>query len=130
MCASSKKTTEQPIEELLCPIRHTLSIIGGKWKMPIICLLSGETPLRNSVIKRKLGNITNVMLSKSLKELEETGVVYRKQYNEVPPRVEYGLTDKGKSILPILGDLAEWAIEDMRRNAACDAYCDKCSSTT
>lgn len=80
---TSKETTE--IEELLCPIRYLLNIFGGKWKLPIICILSGGTALRYSSIKRKLGDITNVMLSQSLKELEASGLVHREQYNEVPP---------------------------------------------
>ncbi|MFT4104712.1 MAG: helix-turn-helix domain-containing protein [Lacrimispora sp.] len=122
--------TNQTTEELLCPIRHLMSIFSGKWKLPIVCILSGETPLRYSVIKRKLGDITNVMLAQSLKELEAAGVIHREQYNEVPPRVEYTLTEKGKHILPILAQLAGWAIEDMQETASCGILCSRCQSVS
>lgn len=128
MSVKNKQEIIQSTEELLCPIRHLTSIFNGKWKLPIVCILSTETPLRYSTIKRKLGDITNVMLAQSLKELEATGIVYREQYNEVPPRVEYTLTEKGKSILPILVQLAGWAIDDMQNEASCGALCTKCQA--
>lgn len=128
MSAKNNQEIMQSTEELLCPIRHLTNIFNGKWKLPIVCILSGETPLRYSTIKRKLGDITNVMLAQSLKELEATGVVHREQYNEVPPRVEYTLTEKGKSILPILIQLAGWAIEDMQNEASCGVLCTKCQA--
>ncbi|WP_333646207.1 winged helix-turn-helix transcriptional regulator [Lacrimispora sp.] len=126
MSDKNKQTTE----ELLCPIRHLMGIFSGKWKLPIVCILSGETPLRYSTIKRKLGDITNVMLAQSLKELEAAGVIHREQYNEVPPRVEYNLTEKGKNILPILAQLAGWAAEDMQEAASCGVLCNKCQSVS
>ena len=89
-------------ENLLCPIRYAIDVVGGKWKLPIICMLASGIPTRYSSIKRKLTGVTNMMLSQSLKELEVFGIVHREQYNEVPPRVEYTLTDKGKSIIPPL----------------------------
>lgn len=115
--------------ELLCPIRYILGIFGGKWKLPIVCMLSGDKPLRYSTIKRRLGGITNVMLAQSLKELEAAGIVHREQYNEVPPRVEYTLTEKGLGVLPPLGKLAEWAIGTMETDTACGVLCTKCQST-
>lgn len=129
MCAQNKQETMKSTEELLCPIRYVMNIFSGKWKLPIVCMLSGETPLRYSTIKRRLGDITNVMLSQSLKELEAAGIVHREQYNEVPPRVEYILTQKGESILPALVQLAEWAIGDIQNEAACGVLCTKCQST-
>ena len=128
MSAKNNKEIMPSTEELLCPIRHLTNIFNGKWKLPIVCILSGETPLRYSTIKRKLGDITNVMLAQSLKELEATGIVHREQYNEVPPRVEYMLTEKGRSILPILMQLAGWAIEDMKNGASCGVLCTKCQA--
>ncbi|HML37897.1 MAG TPA: helix-turn-helix domain-containing protein [Bacillota bacterium] len=125
---NSRKAAEST-EELLCPIRYLMSIFGGKWKLPIVCMLSGEIPLRYSTIKRRLGDITNVMLAQSLKELEAAGIVHREQYNEVPPRVEYTLTEKGKSILPALEQLAGWAIQEMQSEAGCGILCTKCQST-
>jgi DNA-binding HxlR family transcriptional regulator len=86
MYANNKKTsaglTGPSNEDLLCPIRYMLNLLGGKWKLPIVCMLSGETPLRFSSIKRKLGDISNVMLAQSLKELESSGMIHRKQYRQ------------------------------------------------
>lgn len=128
MCAASKKTMEENTEELQCPIRYMLDVFGGKWKLPIICMLASTAPVRYSVIKRKLGSITNVMLAQSLKELEAAGIVHREQYNEVPPRVEYSLTENGNSIVPVLSKVADWAIGNMQKENACGVYCEKCQS--
>lgn len=127
--ASDKNKPTPTAEELCCPIRYIMHIFSGKWKLPIVCMLSGSAPLRYSTIKRKLGDITNVMLAQSLKELEAAGIVHREQYNEVPPRVEYQLTEKGTSVLPALGQLAGWAIGAMESESACGVLCEKCQST-
>jgi DNA-binding HxlR family transcriptional regulator len=115
-------------QNLLCPIRYAIDVVGGKWKLPIICLLAGGLPTRYSTIKRKLTGVTNMMLAQSLKELEAAGIVHREQYNEVPPRVEYTLTDKGKSILPPLLKLAEWGAGHMREDKTCADFCDTCKA--
>ena len=115
-------------ENLLCPLRYAIEIVGGKWKLPIICMLASGLPTRYSSIKRKLTGVTNMMLSQSLKELEAFGIVHRKQYNEVPPRVEYTLTDKGKSIVPPLVNLAEWSAGHMQDDKKCAAFCKTCQS--
>lgn len=122
------KNSPEPDETTMCPLRYTLDVFGGKWKLPIICMLSAGVPARYSTIKRKLGNITNVMLSQSLKELEAAGVLHREQYNEVPPRVEYTLTEKGKGILPALEIMGQWAVGNMQSERSCDAYCEKCQA--
>ena len=127
--STKKIMPEQDTKEMLCPIRYILTIIGGKWKIPIICLLSSGAPTRYSVIKKKLGDITNVMLSQSLKELEAEKIVHREQYNEVPPRVEYTLTERGISLLPSLNLLGEWAIDSMQKNHVCGAYCEECQTS-
>jgi DNA-binding HxlR family transcriptional regulator len=113
---------------LLCPLRYAIDVVGGKWKLPIICMLAGGLPTRYSSIKRKLTGVTNMMLAQSLKELGASGIIHREQYNEVPPRVEYTLTDKGKSIIPHLVKLAEWGAGHMQEDKACTAFCDKCKS--
>ncbi|WP_314048725.1 helix-turn-helix domain-containing protein [Peptostreptococcus stomatis] len=114
-------------EELLCPMKYFLEVAGGKWKTSIICILATGEPHRYSRIRRKLGNITNTMLAKSLQELEDEDIVERIQYNEIPPRVEYLLTDKGKTIVPILLKMAEWSAKTMadKGNAT---FCKKCQS--
>jgi DNA-binding HxlR family transcriptional regulator len=118
------------MEDWLCPIRYAIDIIGGKWKLPIICILSANAPVRNGVLKRKLRTISNVMLAQSLKELETAGIVHREQYNEVPPRVEYTLTERGESMLPTLQKLVDWAAADLRRETPCQPYCDICRSNS
>ena len=129
MRPANKKETIRTGEELRCPIRYSLNAVGGKWKLPIICMLAGGNPTRYSGIRRKLAGITNMMLAQSLKELEAAGIVHREQYNEVPPRVEYTLTDKGESIIPILLQLAEWSTKYMKQEQkACGIYCNQCQS--
>ncbi len=109
----------------LCPLRYLTEIFGGKWKMPIICILADQKPKRYSVIKRRLGDITNMMLSQSLKELESAGMVSRTQYNEIPPRVEYSLTDKGKETLPFLTEAAKWAVNAINSKGM-KIFCSEC----
>ncbi|MDL2316329.1 helix-turn-helix transcriptional regulator [Desulfovibrio sp. OttesenSCG-928-A18] len=91
-----------------CPILHTLGVIGGKWKLPIIWNLATEKVVRYNELRRSLGNVTNMMLTKCLRELEEDGLVLRTQYHEVPPKVEYSLTEDGIRLLPALNNLYEW----------------------
>lgn len=122
-----KNTTAR--DGLLCPIRYSIEMIGGKWKLPIICMLASGMPQRYSSIKRKLGDVTNMMLSQSLKELEAAGMVHREQYNEVPPHVEYSLTEKGISLVPILVQLAAWSVEDMQSDCSCGVKCTTCQAT-
>ena len=92
-----------------CPIGSALSMIGGKWKLRLICTMYMDGTQRYNTLKRKTKGITNAMLSSTLKELEEDGMVTRKQYEEMPVRVEYSLTEKGKSLWPIIHRLGHWA---------------------
>ena len=112
----------------LCPLKYLAQTFGGKWKMPIICILADMSPKRYSAIKRKLGDITNMMLAQSLKELESAGLVSRTQYNEVPPRVEYSLTKRGRGALPMLTAAAQWAISEMKGEGFLP-NCEKCQSS-
>lgn len=109
-----------------CPLRHALEIVGGKWKLPILCLLSTGQPTRYSALKRNLQGITGVMLSQSLKELESFGIISRKQYNVIPPRVEYTLTEEGKRLLPPLNALAEWGREHLHAGEGDVGQCGQC----
>lgn len=93
-----------------CSMELTLDIIGGKWKTIIIWHLGRET-MRFNELKRSLPNITQKMLTQQLRALEESGLINRYVYNQIPPKVEYSLTDFGKSLLPILTSLCEWAID-------------------
>ncbi len=92
-----------------CPIGEALRVIGGKWKMRIICTLYVDGTQRYNDLVRKTSGVTNAMLSSSLKELEADGIVTRRQYEEIPPRVEYALTKRGRQLWPVLHRLARWA---------------------
>jgi DNA-binding HxlR family transcriptional regulator len=94
-----------------CPLGNALKLIGGKWKIPILCALYQDGATRYNELKRKLAGITNTMLASSLKELEGDGLVSRKQYMEMPVRVEYTLTDVCEGLIPILKQLAQWGAQ-------------------
>ena len=95
-------------------IDATLAVIGGKWK-PLILYELKEGTLRFSQLQVRLKpNITQRMLTKQLRQLEEDGLVIRKVYAQVPPKVEYSLTKNGESLIPILDLLCEWGYEHMR----------------
>lgn len=96
-----------------CPVEGTLDVIGGKWK-PLIIWFLRKRVLRFSDLRRSIPGITDVMLTKQLRELEQDGVIKRKVYSQVPPKVEYSLTPLGKTIIPLLDALCDWAIEHMK----------------
>ncbi|MFT6657836.1 winged helix-turn-helix transcriptional regulator [Maritalea sp.] len=90
-----------------CPVEATLELIGGKWKgIALFHLLSGT--LRYNELKRKMGSVTQRMLTKQLRELESDGLVLREVFAVVPPRVEYRLSEKGKTLAPVLLALRDW----------------------
>ena len=93
-----------------CPILTALEIIGGKWKLPILWNLAADKVSRYNELRRNMRGVTNIMLTKCLRELEQAGLVHREQYNEVPPRVEYSLTNEGLSLLPALNNLFDWGV--------------------
>ncbi len=95
--------------DVTCPIGDALSMIGGKWKLRLICTMYTDGTQRYNVLKKKTRGITNAMLSSTLKEMEEDGLVVRRQYDEMPVRVEYSLTEKGKELWPIIHRLGHWA---------------------
>lgn len=87
---------------------YTMSLISGKHKMVILyCLMEFET-VRFNEMKRYLGNITDKTLSMNLKELERDRLVVRKEYPQIPPKVEYSLSERGKSLMEVLDQLCEW----------------------
>jgi DNA-binding HxlR family transcriptional regulator len=94
-------------------IDATLDVIGGKWKPMIIYALNDETLRFSQLLKRVQPKITQRMLTKQLRQLEEDGLITRKVYAEVPPKVEYSLTETGKSLMPILDQLCDWGYEHM-----------------
>lgn len=96
-------------EDIRCPLEYGLAIFGGKWKSRIICVLSAKDTLRYSELRNEMKNITDAVLASTLKELIADQIVCRRSYDEIPPRVEYSLTDKGKSVVPILQSICQWS---------------------
>lgn len=108
-------TAEEYLQRILtttpeddCPMRRTLELISGKWRTHIFYELCKKPVCRFGELKKSLPKITNSMLSSTLKDLEEYGIVHREQFNEIPPHVEYSLTEKGKALLPTFFELAKW----------------------
>ncbi|GFP75602.1 winged helix-turn-helix transcriptional regulator [Clostridium fungisolvens] len=91
-----------------CPVIQALEIIGGKWRLPIIWMISAEKSIRYNELKRKIPGITNIMLTRSLQALEEYGLVKRVEYNKIPPHVEYSLTEACYELLPALTIINQW----------------------
>ena len=96
-----------------CPIRNVLSRIGDKWSMLVLFTLENNECQRFKELQRNIPDISQKMLTATLKTLEADGLVRREAYAEVPPRVEYSLSDKGRSLLPLINNLLAWAIENM-----------------
>ncbi len=94
------------------PFGYTLSIIGGKWKMIIMFWLVEYKVLRYGELKRLVGQISDKVLNQQLKELERDGIILRKEYPQIPPKVEYSLTERGLSLMPILEAICEWGEEN------------------
>lgn len=93
----------------VCPLQKAMDTLGGKWKMSLICSLTVDGPTRYNDLKRRMQGISNTMLVRSLRELEDAGLVVRREYLEVPVRVEYETTEMTRELLPILANLAGWA---------------------
>ena len=94
-----------------CPVTPLLLMLQGKWKFQIIYELCIKDTLRFGELKKNIEGITNTMLTNSLRELEKDGLVSRIQFNEIPPHVEYSLTDKGKALLPIFYEITKWGFK-------------------
>jgi DNA-binding HxlR family transcriptional regulator len=95
------------------PIEATLDVIGGKWKPLVIYQLKDGTLRFSQIMGKVQPRITQRMLTKELRELEQDGLVTRKVYPQVPPKVEYSLTEKAESLIPILDQLCDWGSENM-----------------
>ncbi|WP_431804546.1 winged helix-turn-helix transcriptional regulator [Halobacillus andaensis] len=100
--------TRESVQEFNCEKELTLALIGGKWKMIILWHLGKEGTKRFGELKRKLPKITQKMLTKQLRELEEDELIHREVYPVVPPKVEYSLTEHGESLIPILESMYQW----------------------
>ena len=106
-----KLPENENIYDTSCPILYAMKLIGQKWKLPILWYItdSENQILRYKELERKVVGITATMLTKCLRELENDDLITRKQYNTIPPTVEYGLTERGKTLIPALESIYEWA---------------------
>lgn len=94
-----------------CPLEYALEILGGKWKLKIIWAIYKSKVIRFNQLKRELPGITDLMLAKILKMLAENNIVCRTQFNEIPPHVEYSLTENGLELIKALSNVREWISE-------------------
>jgi len=101
-------TRKERKEKYKCSVEYTLSFIGGKWKPIILWHLGIEGTHRYGELKKKLNGINHKMLTQQLKELVEDGLVNRVEYPQIPPKVEYSMTDKGMQFIDILKLMHEW----------------------
>jgi len=97
-----------------CPVNATLRVLGGKWKLPILWYLQDGTR-RYSELQKQIGDITPKMLAQELRDLEHDGIVSRKVYAVVPPKVEYSLTSYGRTLRPLLEQMGSWGSRHVRR---------------
>ena len=102
--------TKNKLQLSECPITRTMELIGGKWSLPIVYVLMKETK-RFKELERSIDGINTRMLVKELKQLEESGIVSREVFAEVPPRVEYSLTPKGRALKNVLVEMQSWGKE-------------------
>lgn len=98
----------------ICPVRNVIARFGNKWALLVILILSENKVLRFSKLKKMIPDVSSRMLSSTLRTLEADGLVSRKVYPEVPPKVEYSLTETGLSLVPFIVQLTEWAQKHMK----------------
>lgn len=100
-------------KDIICPLHYTMNLIGTKWKPLILFhLIAGS--LRSGILQKKISGISNKMFTQTVRQLEKDGLITRKVYPVVPPKVEYKLSARGKSLEPILRSLDSWGLEDCR----------------
>lgn len=103
------------IYDTQCPILYAMELIGQKWKLPILWYIADaeNQVLRYKELERKVVGITATMLTKCLRELENDGLIHREQYPTIPPTVEYSLTERGRTLIPALETVYQWAEAQM-----------------
>ena len=117
-----KHKTEKDIR---CPLEYGMDIFGGKWKPRILCMLSLNGSMRYGELKKELDTVSDTMLAATLKEMINDDLVRRIQYDEVPPKVEYSLTEVGESLKPVLANICIWS-RLKRGDSDCPSLCTKC----
>ena len=108
-----KEKLNKEVDAADCPIRNVLDRVGDKWSILVILMLGNHGTLRFNQLNGHIGTISQKMLTVTLKTLEADGLITRTMYPQIPPRVEYTLTDMGRSLLPAVGMLSDWATANM-----------------
>ena len=116
------RTKELNGKSYRCFFELTLQVMGGKWKPVILYHLATDGVMRFSQLRRSIGAVTERMLARQLRELETDGIVHREVYREVPPRVEYSLTDLGQGLVPILKELRDWGMVYEQRMGGAELF--------
>lgn len=107
-----KEKTNSIIE--MCPVRNVVARFGDKWSLLVLLVINGSGPVRFNELGRLIPDISTRVLSGTLKTLEADGLINRNVYAQVPPKVEYSLTETGKSLVPLIMQLTEWAQANMK----------------
>ena len=102
---------ETKFAEKDCPLERAVDILGGKWKIKLLWIIYEYKTIRFNQLKRELPGITDLMLAKILKNLAAENIVHREQFNEIPPHVEYSLTENGVKLIESLSEIRRWARE-------------------
>lgn len=95
-----------------CPVRNVIARFSGKWSMLVLCVLAENESTRFNAIGKAIPDISPKVLTETLKNLERDGLITRRLYAEIPPRVEYSLTEMGRSLMPLIGNLISWAMDN------------------
>lgn len=106
-----------------CPIRNVISRFSGKWQMLVLCVLAENEATRFNAIGKAIPDISPKVLTDTLKNLERDNLVTRKIYAEIPPRTEYSLTELGRSLMPVIGGLITWSLENFEKVTNCSKPC-------
>ena len=93
-----------------CPVTDLILMLQGKWKNQVIYAMSLNDTIRFGRLKKEVPGITNTMLTNTMRELEADGLIHREQFNEIPPHVEYSLTEKGRNLFPIFYEMLKWGL--------------------
>lgn len=108
------KATQNSIIEI-CPIRNVVARFGDKWSLLVLLVINSNVTVRFNELGRQIPDISTRVLSSTLKTLEADGLIDRKVYAQVPPKVEYSLTDTGRSLIPLIMQLTEWAQQNIMK---------------
>lgn len=98
-----------------CPVRNVISRFSGKWQILVLCVLAENESTRFNAIGKAIPDISPKVLTDTLKNLEHDHLIVRKVFAEIPPRVEYSLSDLGKSLMPVIGNLITWSIDNFEK---------------